>query len=252
MDIASKSLQQLVEENYIFGSILHSFGIEFFRYPLVTLEKVCAEKRMSTLPITRELESSLQEKRIAPMERVASYPVDMVIDYLKHNHRLFMRKRLPYMAHLVKNIDTTQLDSAYQEIICDMKIAFPIFAEDFVHHIFEEESLIFDHIMLLDDASYGKTALGKVFMAMQKNSVMDFAAAHVADDDDMRGIRELTDNYHTKPNAPLVVKVLFAELQSFEQELKEHADIENKILMARAIRLEAKVKEILKVKSVLN
>ena len=120
------------------------------------------------------------------------------------------------------------------------------------YHILEEEKELFAYINLLDTAYYGKISLTKVFYPMQEHSISRFLRQHQQDDDDMQGIRELTNDYKTTPQTPLTVKVLYAELERFEQDLIIHARIENRILLPKALKLENKLKRLIEEKSRLN
>ncbi|WP_448519665.1 iron-sulfur cluster repair di-iron protein [Rhodoflexus sp.] len=247
-----KSLAELVTEDHSIGAVLHIFGIDFCLNGSKTLEAVCREKRMSTIPILKEWEAMRQQERSSMPELLKGYTVDAIIDYLKNSHRIFMRRRLPYMQHLVNRAQPQNLSPAMQETLNDLKLAFPLFAEDFVHHILEEENETFRYILLLDDALYRRGGLGKAFFAMQKHTMQHIAAHHHDDDDDMRGIRELTNDYATDHSTPLVIHVLYSELQRFESELQTHAAIENRILLPKAFQLESKVKKMLAEKAALN
>ncbi|SFE96533.1 hypothetical protein [Thermoflexibacter ruber] len=241
----SKSLAEIVAENYSFGAVLHQFGIDFFKYPYKTLEAMCIARHISPTVVLKELElKTSQSQQSKDFERLSKYPVDMVIDYLRQAHRVFMRRRLPYMLDLVVHTNLPTTDTYYDEIVNDLKIAFPIFAEDFVHHILEEEAEIFNYIMRLDDVVYHQMPLSKIYFDMEKYSIRKFATTHTTDDDDMEGIREMTNNYEIKENTPFMLKVLYTELRQFEHELSEHALIENQILIPKALKLEAKVKKI--------
>ena len=55
-----------------------------------------------------------------------------------------------------------------------------------------------------------------------------------------------------KLKTPLLIKVLYAELKDFEEELKIHADIENRILLPKALKLELKLKQNIVEKSKFN
>lgn len=248
----SKSLAEIVSENYSYGAVLHQFGIDFFKYPYKTLEAICKSRHISPTMVTRELElKSLYDQKesyATHFARLAQYPVDMVIDSLRQSHRIFMRRRLPYMTELIAHTQLPDRCSPYYEIVNDLKIAFPLFAEDFIHHILEEEAEIFSHILRLDDVVYHQMPLSKIYFAMESHSIIKFAAAHTTDDDDMTGIREMTNNYAIQEDTPFMLKVLYTELLAFEKELSEHATIENQILIPKALKLEATVKKIFKEK----
>jgi len=251
---ANEKITDLVSKNYIYASVLHYFGIDFYNHSHQTLAQTCIEKGIDENLLIKQLEGTVTEKKISSIQnnQLTNYPVELVIEYLKHSHRVFMRRSLPYMSKLVLDCKSHELECQYKSIIEDLKIAFPLFAEDFIHHIFEEESSLFDYITLLDTAFYGKIPITKVFYPMKKHSISRFLHQHQQDDDEMKGIRELTSNYKTTQKTPLLIQVLYSELKDFEEELKIHADIENKILLPKALKLETKLKQNIIEKSKFN
>jgi regulator of cell morphogenesis and NO signaling len=126
----------------------------------------------------------------------------------------------------------------------DLKEVFPLFMEDFIHHIYEEEDTLFTYLLALDKAAKGKYHPARLYYLMEHNSVQRFALDHQAHDDEMEGIRHITHNYALTPDAPLSVKVIFRELKDFEQNLIVHARVENEILFPKALALEAQVKQL--------
>ena len=67
---------------------------------------------------------------------------------------------------------------------------------------------------------------------------------HEAHDDEMAGIRKITNDYQLPTDSPLHVKVIYSELTNFEKNLQTHARIENEILFPKAMAVESKVKQI--------
>ncbi len=48
MDITrQKKINELVNENYVYASVLHYFGIKFYQYSEKTLEQVCQERGLN-------------------------------------------------------------------------------------------------------------------------------------------------------------------------------------------------------------
>jgi regulator of cell morphogenesis and NO signaling len=68
------------------------------------------------------------------------------------------------------------------------------------------------------------------------------AVEHDAHDDEMRGIRKLTNDYQVVNSASLSLRILYRELQKLESELLIHAKIENDLLFPKAVELEREVK----------
>ncbi|WP_375562768.1 hemerythrin domain-containing protein [Bernardetia sp. OM2101] len=251
----AENINDLVSKNYVYAAVLHYFGIDFYNHTHQTLAQTCAEKGIDANLLIKQLEAAVCKKNNSNStknQNISHYPVELVIDYLKHSHRVFMRRSLPYMSKLVSDCDSKDFSIQYKSIIEDLKIAFPLFAEDFIHHIFEEEDSLFDYITLLDNAFYEKIPMTKVFYPMKEHSISRFLRQHQQDDDEMKGIRELTNNYKITTKTPLLIKVLYSELKDFEEELQLHADIENRILLPKALKLELKLKQNIIEKSKFN
>lgn len=232
-------IQELVDKNYVHGYVLFYLGIRFYEYSELTLAQVCERRGLKVEQIIRELESPTHLKE-ADLPLI-SYPVDLIIEYLKHSHFLFIKHKLPYIARLVESFKAQHDD--YLQVERDLKMVFPLFVADFIEHIYEEEDTLFHYILALEKASKGKFSPGKLYHLIEKNSVQKFAMEHEAHDDEMEGIRKITRNYQLLERAPLHVKVIYSELKSFETSLITHARIENEILFPKAMGIEAKVKK---------
>lgn len=258
-------LLELVETKTAYASILHSFGLSFYRYPERSLEELCRERGINTSSVIRRLEDAVHYTNFLHLDRwgrlqqglplseagLHEYPVEVVVAYLKHAHALFIRHQLPYMADLIANIEQQYFDN--EELAKDLKFVFPLFMEDFIHHIYEEEDGVFKHILQLNNLlGKSKTLLAPLFFHLSSHSITDFASHHLEEDDEMAGIRQLTNNYALSPNSSTYTKVIYTALQEFEQSLQIHANIEDNILMPKALRLEAEAADRLKAYASLN
>ncbi|HEY3403031.1 MAG TPA: iron-sulfur cluster repair di-iron protein [Ohtaekwangia sp.] len=232
-------ISELVEQNYVHAYVLFYFGIRFYEYSELTLEQVCRQQGLRVEQVIRELESPTYLKE-ADLPLV-SYPIDLIIQYLKHSHFLFIKHKLPYIARLLESFKANHDD--YKNVERDLKLVFPLFVEDFIEHIYEEEDTLFHFIQTLDKASRGNFIPTRLYLQLEKNSLQKFAMEHEAHDDEMEGIRKITDDYKIDSQTPLHVKVIYNELKAFEKSLITHARIENEILFPKAMALENKVKQ---------
>lgn len=249
VNIVNKKIEELVGENYVYASVLYYFGIKFYDYSEKTLEEVCKEKGLNLKTVISSLETvatSVIENKLS----LISFPVDLVIEYLKHSHYIFIKQKLPYIAKLIENLPVKR--SEHFLLVQDLKLVFPLFVEDFIHHIYEEEDSLFSYILLLNKALDGIRNPTKLFYAMEEHSLQEFATEHEHNDDEMRGIRTITHNYSLIPENDLHLKVIYAELKSFEENLISHARIENEILFPKALELEKEIKKNLLEKIKLN
>lgn len=233
-DFEKASVGDLVSENYVFAAVLHYFGISFYQYPTDSLEKVCHKHKVNPRQLIAQLESWAKEKD-PTLEDLYLNPIELLVAYLKKKHYFFVRQELPFLSNLISGI---KADTGYEQLMADLRIMFPLFVEDFIHHIHEEESRLFNRIELLQDIEEGEFSIQDALTILEKDPVHHLADQHEIHDDEMEGIRKLTRDYFLAEDAPLTMKVLYHELQNFEKELSIHAKIEDELLFPKAVELE--------------
>lgn len=237
----NRRIGELVDQDSIRAYVLYYFGIKFYEYSEQTLEQVCREKGLRVDQVVRELEAPGDHFTEADIPLI-SYPIDLIIEYLKHAHFLFVKHKLPFISRLVESFPADHAE--YEAVAKDLKIIFPLFIEDFIHHIYEEEDTLFKYILVLEKAARGQYNPARLYYLMERNSLQRFAMEHEAHDDEMEGIRKITRDYTLTAEAPLHVKVIYSELLLFEKALQTHARIENEILFPKAMALESRVKQL--------
>jgi regulator of cell morphogenesis and NO signaling len=72
-----------------------------------------------------------------------------------------------------------------------------------------------------------------------RNPIRMMEVEHVAAGDEMAEIRMLTGDYTPPMDACATYRVLFQELEAFEQDLHIHVHLKNNVLFPKAIALEA-------------
>lgn len=233
-DLEKLTVGELVSENYVFAAVLHYFGISFYQYPTDSLEKVCKKHKVNPNQLISQLESWALQKEPS-VEELYLNPIELLVAYLKKKHYYFVRQELPFLSNMVAGIEP---EPKYVPLMCDLKIMFPMFVQDFIHHIHEEESRLFKRIELLQDIEEGEFRVHDALTILEKDPVQYLADHHEIHDDEMEGIRKLTRDYFLEEDAPLTMKVLYHELQNFEKELSIHAKIEDELLFPKAVELE--------------
>ena len=244
-----RKIQDLIGDNYIFASVLHHFGLRFYEYSDKTLEQVCAQKGLSVNKVIESLEEAVNNETTPDFDQL-NYPVDLLVEYLKHMHHIFVKQRLPYLIDIIRACKSEE--PVYGQTVKDLGFILPLFIEDFIKHIYEEEDELFQYVLLLNKAEHGEIDMYKLFQSMDKYQLQEHALEHHIHEDEMAGIRRITDNYNLTYCNDLHVKVVYSELQRFEEALKTHAKIENEILFPKALQLEARVKQLFNEKIPLN
>ena len=246
-NVENQRIYNLVDKDFRYAKVLDSFGINFYQYPELTINQVCQIKGVDKNSLLG-YRLSLDESFDLDFETLKTSPINLVIEYLKHNHSYFIKNKLPYIKSLISSLS---LENKKFNFFKDLKFIFPLFYEDFVDHILEEEKYIFSYIQKLYHLEDSKSH-AKIFFEMKKISLKDIAKEHLEEDSEMAGIRGLTSDYSYENIENLHLKVIFQELQAFDKELEIHSEIENTILFPRALDLEKNIADKIRNISFLN
>lgn len=231
-------IEKMVTHNYLYSMVLHYFGIKYYENQKLTLGEVCKKKGINPKQVVQKLESvSIREQK--KLVEASSLDIDVIVSYLKNMHRQFVNEKLPYIEMVVMNLH--QEDLTISTLSEDLKIIFPEFVQDFVHHIYEEEDSLFRYLLLLDKFNKTGKHRSRVINMMENKSINEYAVEHHCEDE-MSGLREITNNYHTNEHSSIHEKIVMNALLQFEQELDKHAEIEDRILFYKGLQMEQKAR----------
>ena len=87
-------IRDLVDQNNVHAYVLYYFGIKFYEYSEQTLDQVCSHLGLKVEQVVKELESPTENFQEADLPLI-SYPIDLIIEYLKHAHFTFVKHKLP-------------------------------------------------------------------------------------------------------------------------------------------------------------
>lgn len=239
MEYSQRKIKDLVAEHYVFASVLYYLGIEYYEFEEDSLEKVCTTKGLNCATVVLELEQITNNQEIDNL-KLLGLPLDLVIEYLKHAHFLFIKKDLPFLVKMINQLG--HKTSQYAAVQRELREVFPLFVEDFVHHIYEEEDTLFDYILQLKKIEAAHQNPSGFFFKHQKFSIQKFAMDHEVHDDEMKSINYILDQFPPEQDGELNFNVLYAALKRFEKKLSIHAKIENEILFPKALMLEKQVR----------
>ena len=226
-----KTISMLLTENPIHGRVLHSLGVDFEANYDRSLAEVCKVFKWNQKAIVKAFE--LENINIKPTyEELKKRSLGELIVCLKQSHVTFVKECLPYIGALIDKL------KGPAPLITDLKLVFPLFFEDFVTHIHEEEDGLFDYIKILVGIKQGKVInpLKKLYRLREIN-LATIALDH-KDEDEMKSMRVLVAEL---PETELIMSLVKKEFQAFDQLLRFHAKIEDQLLFPRAIAMEKQI-----------
>ena len=236
--VFEKTVREVVEENYVYGRALHYLGIEFFEAPDRMLKEICEEKGLDRKQVIKSFYEFDSCHRFS-FKELDKYPIELLTEYLKHSHHVFIKDKLPYIVHLVKEWKEAP----------GLQGLLPEFVEDFIRHIYDEEDSTFKYIQLLVDIKKGIENAPFTKLFSFRDFCLEDEFHHHQNDDEFEAIRTLISSIDA---SSLQGKVLVSEIKAFDREMIYHAEIENNIFFPKALKLENEVNKKLQSLSALN
>ena len=236
--VFEKTISQVVDENFVYARALHYLGIEFFETPDKKLKEICEERGLDRQKVIKSFYRFDSCPRLS-FDDLAKYPIELLTEYLKHSHHIFIKEKLPYIVNLVKK--WKREDS--------LKSLFPEFVEDFIKHIYEEEDTTFEYIHILSELKKGSSSAAFKFLTAFNDYSFKSEFEEHQNDDEFGAIRSMISSLN-----PLDIheRVLIQEIQAFDREMIYHAEIENGIFFPKAIVLEKEINKKIKILSTQN
>lgn len=238
MRVFDLTIRSLVDENFIYARALSYLGVEFYLYPDRKLKEVCLEMGLDKSHVLKTFYLFDRSHRFS-FKELDKYPLEIVIEYLKYSHHLFIKDKLPYIARLVNNYPVED----------DLKLIFPEFVEEFIRHIYEEEDTLFHYVERLIGIQKNPALNPAIALWNYQSISLQKTHREHREEDELAGIRALIED---TTNRSIHWQVISKEIKAFDREMWYHAEIENKILFPKAIELEASITDKISQLSKLN
>ena len=225
-NLTQKPVGEIVAEDYRTAQVLRSHGLDFCCGGGKTLGKACSSKKVDVEAVITELEAL---KNTGETEHnYNDWSLDFLADYIENNHHSFVRKMLPELAFYAEKVSRVHgdRDPELNEI---RELVFELRAEMMAHLQKEEEDLF--------------PQIKELVRENKKGSVKDAIVEALEDEHDSAGeimaqIEALTNGFNPPSNACSSYRVLFQNLQGFQDDLHKHVHLENNILFPKALKLE--------------
>ncbi|MDR3711907.1 MAG: hemerythrin domain-containing protein [Puia sp.] len=171
------------------------------------------------------------------------FPVDLIVDYIQRTHVFYLQKKLPEIEQSIFLL--SGLYTSHHPILAALQNFFQRYCRDLTAHIRAEETELLPYIVLLQRASGASDALSEFILTRQRYSISAFLADHHDTEDELKDIRQTIGLYEPPTTNASLYRILITQLQTFEQDLRVHALIEDQVLIPKSLQLEAGLNQLL-------
>lgn len=216
MSIENKSLSVIAIEVPGAAAILRKSNLDYCCGGKKSLKDACNEQRIDLDSITREIFAGKEAKRI-PFENLSPKGITTFIVERYHQD---LRQRLPELLQLAVKVEKVHADS--KDLPRGLGDLLKELTSEMFTHMDKEEQILFPLI------KGGQSDFVKGPIAQ-----MEFEHEHHGDN--LRKLKDMTNNFQPPGDACTTWKVLYKGLEELEAELMDHINLENNVLFPRAL-----------------
>lgn len=224
----------IVTLNYNAAGVFRKHGIDFCCGGGISLAEACRRNDLEPEVLLEELQTAVKPQAAGEQD-FGSWRMSLLISWITETHHRYVREKTAEILAWTAKVANRH----GQTLAANIRIhqLFEQLVPELLEHLASEEQRVFPLILqlqkCLDEGEAPpqglKYALIKEFEAMEDE--------HEHAGDIMKEISRLTGGYNLDAAACSTWRVLWQNLEAFEQDLHKHVHLENNILFEKARRL---------------
>lgn len=231
-------MAEVIHVNYLLLPILNRFDIQL-GFGDKTISEICAEQKIN-VDFFLEIINSFHDYNYFPQDRLQSFPLDLIIEYILKSHYYYINIKVPLIETTIITLSTSsdKLQNKYVQLIVKF---FQEYKEELINHITDEEIRVYPYMLSVDKAlrsgNIGKELVEKV----KKNPIRIIESEHTNIEDKLFDLKNIIIKYLPPATNYSLSNTLLIELFRLEQDLNDHARIEDKVLVPKVEMLENQI-----------
>ena len=214
----------LVDANYHLLPVLNRFGITLGNKDK-TLEKICKAQHVN-VDFLLVILNTFNNEEYFPEEELKAFSPLLIIDYLKKTHQHYIEYTLPKLEFLLhKLIESNKTEVHQLDIIEQFYLKYK---EELLLHIKEEEKEVFPYIIDIVNQNQSRSDY----------KIHQFEKEHSNVDIKLNDLKNLIVKYIDPVYDNNICNDFLINLFRFEKDIKDHARIEDNILIPQVVELE--------------
>lgn len=236
-DLKHTSVGKIVAEDFASAKVFKQYGIDFCCHGEVTLENACANLNVDPETVINAL--MLQGTNGNGEIPFASWPLDLVMDYILKIHHRGIRTHGPELLSLLEKVENVH--GAKHPELHELKALVTESLTDLEAHLQKEENVLFPYLYDLYAAKEQGQRMEPMHCGTIANPIRVMKMEHEGEGNRYLHIIQLTNHFSVPEDGCASYRLLMQELEAFVDALFEHIHLENNIVFPRFEEIEHKI-----------
>lgn len=223
--IKKDKMATLVRSNYQLLPVINRFGIKL-GFKDKSVEEICLEKEINP-DFFLAIINTFNNKDYFPEANLSSFSPLLIVDYLQKTHRYYIDYFLPKIELLLANLISSCTDKCPElEMINSF---YKKYKNELMLHINDEEKNVFPYIIeLVKNHNFSN----------KDYAIQTFEKDHMNVEEKLNDLKNLIIKYIAPTYNENVCNEFLITLFRFEQDINDHARIEDNILVPQVKKIE--------------
>jgi regulator of cell morphogenesis and NO signaling len=225
---------EIVAKNFNAASVFRQFNIDFCCGGGISLQEACDKKNIYVGEILSEL-IRLESGLPAADENFLAWEADYLIDYIIGKHHTFVRQKTDEIGAYSRKVASVHGERHPENIEIFHK--FTELTLEMMTHLESEEDVVFPLISQISKKRKRGEKVSESEIGEVKQQLSLMVNEHEGAGNLIADIRELSNQFTPPNDACTTYRILYQNLDAFEQDLHRHIHLENNILFKKAEQL---------------
>lgn len=225
-EYASQSVGNVASKSTAFAKVLNDAGVDFCCHGSDGFSEACRKAGADPEKVAKELDSVVGVP--AQMSHdFNTWPTDLLSDYVLKVHHRGIRQVGPKILDLLAKV--VEVHGPNHPELHEIQSLFQQTMVDLTNHLMKEEMMLYPFIYQLCDGDLNHHSVQAFHCGSVESPIGVMEAEHEEEGQRQEKIRQLTNDYTPPADACGSLKLTYALLKQFKDDLHEHIHLENNL-----------------------
>ena len=227
-------MADVIHLNYSLLPVITRFNINL-GFGDKTVKELCTEFTIN-LDFFIEITNSFIDDDYIPQKELNSFPVNLIVDYLKKTHAYYLEEKIPELNRQI--LELSEISDEKGDSIQLVQNFFGEYKEELQHHIEREENKVHPYVLAIEEAFTQNNIKEDLIEGIKTYSINDFAKEHDNVEEKLYDLKNIIIKYLPPCKDKALCNKILMELFRLEKDLNAHALLEDKVLIPKVAKME--------------
>lgn len=228
-------MADLVHVNYHLLYILSRFGINL-GFGDKSIRQVCNDYHLD-VNFFLEIVNTYHFKEYFPTKNLQGFSLDLIVNYLRNSHEFYLKQKIPEITEMLNHLPLLK-DNDSNASFSLIDRFFNEYCMELETHIQREEEKVYPYVFMIEKAFKTRKIDLALIEDIKRYSIDDYEKEHDNVEDKLLDLKNILIKYLPVPVDPKLGQSLLFELFRLEADLRDHARLEEKILVPKVRYME--------------